>query len=131
MRYLLDTNAAIAVINKSEGMVSQRVKMHEPGEIVISSIVLHELYFGAFKSIYEERSVGFVDRLSFGVVDFDREDARRAGQIRAYLSSLGTPIGPLDLLIAGQALQRKLIVITANTREFSRVSGLICEDWSR
>jgi tRNA(fMet)-specific endonuclease VapC len=60
---------------------------------------------------------------------FSREDAREAGEIRATLAEAGTPIGPYDLLIAGQARARALVVVTHNTREFSRVAGLQTEDW--
>ena len=70
-----------------------------------------------------------LDALRFPVVEFDRDDARRAGLIRAELANRGTPIGPYDVLIAGQALNRGLILITRNVREFSRVSGLQIEDW--
>jgi tRNA(fMet)-specific endonuclease VapC len=64
------------------------------------------------------------------LVDFDDEDARTAGQVRADLEKAGTPIGAYDLLIAGQALRRGLTVVTANTSEFSRVAGLGWEDWT-
>jgi tRNA(fMet)-specific endonuclease VapC len=64
------------------------------------------------------------------LVDFDDEDARTAGQVRAALEKKGTPIGAHDLLIAGQALRRGLTVVTANTTEFSRVTSLSWEDWT-
>lgn len=62
-------------------------------------------------------------------LEFDKEDARQAGQIRALLASRGTPIGPYDVLIAGQAVSRELILVTRNTSEFARVPGLRIEDW--
>jgi tRNA(fMet)-specific endonuclease VapC len=65
------------------------------------------------------------------VLEFDKEDARRSGQIRALLASKGTPIGPYDVLIAGQAIARNLTLITHNTDEFRRVPGLRIEDWQR
>ncbi len=64
------------------------------------------------------------------MIPFDKEDAIAAGNIRATLALAGTPIGPFDTLIAGQALCRGLTLVTANTREFSRVEGLRVEDWS-
>jgi tRNA(fMet)-specific endonuclease VapC len=70
-----------------------------------------------------------VDGLQFVVLEFDQEDARQAGEIRAALAATGTPIGPYDVLIAGQARARSLVLVTHNTREFSRVSGLDIEDW--
>ena len=70
-----------------------------------------------------------MDDLDFEVVDFNGEDARVAAEIRAILTAAGNLIGPYDILIAGQALARDLTLVTHNTREFSRVSGLRVEDW--
>jgi hypothetical protein len=70
-----------------------------------------------------------VDALQFPVLEFDQEDARPAGEIRAHLPSKGMPIGPYDVLIAGQAKARKLTLVTHNTTEFTRVPGLKVEDW--
>ena len=67
--------------------------------------------------------------MSFQLVNFDNEDARCAGEIRATLAARGTPIGPYDTLIAGQAQARGLILVIHNTREFNRVEGLRIEDW--
>jgi tRNA(fMet)-specific endonuclease VapC len=76
-----------------------------------------------------EQNVARVDALQFSVLEFDEEDARQAGQIRAHLASQGTPIGPYDVLIAGQAKARELTLVTHNTTEFQRVPGLKLEDW--
>lgn len=62
-------------------------------------------------------------------LDFDSEDARAAGLLRAQLARAGTPVGPYDALIGGQALARDLTVITRNFREFARISGLRVENW--
>jgi len=70
-----------------------------------------------------------IDRLFFEILDFDPEDARHAGEVRAQLALAGTPIGPYDVLIAGQALARSLTLVTHNMREFQRVVGLSIEDW--
>jgi tRNA(fMet)-specific endonuclease VapC len=98
---------------------------------VFSAVVIHELYFGAFKSQRVEQNVARVDALQFLVLEFDDEDARQAGQIRAQLASKGTPIGPYDVMIAGQARARELTLVTHNTTEFRRVPGLRVEDWKR
>ena len=90
---------------------------------------MHELYYGAFKSQQVERNVALVDGLRFEVLDYDREDAREAGAIRAQLATQGQSIGPFDILIAGQAKARGLILVTHNTSEFNRVHGLNVEDW--
>lgn len=93
-------------------------------------MVLHELYFGAYKSARVESNLAKLATLRFRVLQYTREDAREAARLRALLRASGTPIGPYDVLIAGQALQNGLTVITANVREFARVPGLRCEDWS-
>jgi tRNA(fMet)-specific endonuclease VapC len=95
----------------------------------VSAVVIHELYYGAFKSQRVDQNVARVDALQFSVLEFDEDDARQAGQIRAHLASKGTPIGPCDVLIAGQAKARELTLVTHNTTEFQRVPGLKVEDW--
>jgi tRNA(fMet)-specific endonuclease VapC len=91
--------------------------------------VAHELFYGAYKGQRKAENLARVDELRFETLDFDREDARCAGEIRASLANAGHAIGPYDVLIAGQALARSLILITHNTGEFSRVPGLTLEDW--
>jgi tRNA(fMet)-specific endonuclease VapC len=129
MRYLLDANAIIALLNDTTSPIARRVRRHAPREFGVSAIVIHELYYGAFKSQRVEQNVGRVDALQFSVLEFDEEDARQAGQVRAYLASKGTPIGPYDVLIAGQAKARELTLITHNTTAFQRVPHLKVEDW--
>lgn len=129
MRYLLDANAVIALLNDADSPTAQRARRHEPREVGISTIVTHELYYGAFKSQRAKRNVALVDALQLDVLDFDHEDARQAGEVRAHLAKRGTPIGPYDVLIAGQARARDLILVTHNTAEFGRVPGLRLEDW--
>jgi len=70
-----------------------------------------------------------LDGLRFGAPEFSREDARDAGEVRSSLAAKGTPIGPYDVLIAGQARARGLVLITRNTDEFARVPRLLMEDW--
>lgn len=129
MRYLLDTNAVIAVLNDPTGAVSKRLRQNDPVEVGVSVVVMHELYYGAFKSRRQERNLALLDALHFEVVPMDVEDARHAGEIRALLAARGAPIGPYDILIAGQARARGLTLITRNLREFTRVPGLSTENW--
>jgi len=129
MRYLLDANAIIALLNDTTSPVARRVRRHAPRDFGVSAVVMHELYYGAFTSQRVEQNVARVDALRFSVLEFDEEDARQAGQIRAHLASKGTPIGPYDVLIAGQAKARELTLVTHNTTEFQRVPGLKLEDW--
>ena len=128
MKYLLDANAVIALLN-GRPKVMDRIRQYLPADIGMSSIVAHELFYGAFKSQRKETNVTLVDRLQFEVLDFDKEDARCAGEIRATLAADGKPIGPYDVLIAGQALARGLVLVTHNVGEFERVAGLLVEDW--
>lgn len=129
MKYLLDTNAVIALLKNSSPALASNVRACSPGDIGLSSIVMHELYFGAFKSQRAQSNLEILDRLNFEVLPFGVEDAREAGRVRAELAGLGTPIGPYDALIAGQAAERQLILITRNGKEFSRVKDLRWEDW--
>ena len=129
MRYLLDTNSVIALLNDRESRTSKRARSHKPADVGISAIVAHELYYGAFKSQRAVANVALVDELQFEVVEFDKEDARQAGEVRAMLATLGTPIGPYDVLISGQAKSRNLVLVSSNTNEFGRVPGLRTENW--
>lgn len=130
MTYSLDTNAVIAVLREPAGKVARTLRRHAPDNVVVSSIVVHELYYGAFRSARVAHNLVQVDALGFMILDLDRNDARAAGAVRVELAVVGTPIGGYDLLIAGQARARGLTVVTANTREFIRVAGLRVEDWA-
>ena len=129
MRYLLDANAVIALLNDTTSPIARRIRRYAPRDIGVPAVVIHELYYGAFKSQRVEKNVTRVNALQFPVVEFDLEDAWQAGEVRAHLASKGTPIGPYDVLIAGQAKARKLTLVTHNTTEFQRVPGLKVEDW--
>jgi tRNA(fMet)-specific endonuclease VapC len=129
MRYLLDANVVILLLNDATSKLAQRVRREKPSDISISAIVAHELFYGAFKSRRATQNVALIDALQFAVLEFDKEDARQAGKVRALLASKGTPIGPYDVLIAGQAVARNMILVTNNTDEFARVPGLRIENW--
>lgn len=129
MRYLLDTNAVIGLLNGNNPRLAGRVRDFKPADVGISSIVVHELFYGAFKSQRTVQNVALVDSMRFEMLAFDQEDARHAGQIRAALATKGKSIGPYDVLIAGQARARSLILVTHNTTEFKRVAQLQIEDW--
>jgi tRNA(fMet)-specific endonuclease VapC len=129
MRYLLDASAVIALLNDRSSRLARRARRESPNDLAISVIVAHELFYGAYKSARVDRNLTLIDALRFAVLDFDVEDARRAGEIRALLAGKGTPIGAYDVLIAGQALARGMILVTQNTREFIRVPGLRIENW--
>lgn len=128
MKFLLDSNAVIALMKGHSGFLT-RLRQHQPRDFGIPAIVAHELFYGAYKGQRTAENLARVDALQFEVLDFDREDARQAGELRAQLAAAGTPIGAYDVLIAGQALARGLTLVTHNTGEFQRVPGLRIEDW--
>lgn len=131
MRYMIDTNTCIYVINRRPPKVFDRLKEHRVGEIGISSIVLSELKYGAEKSSDPERNLAslndFITPLE--VTEYGQEQAEAYGRIRSYLERRGEPIGSMDTLIAAHAVSLGLTLITNNTREFSRVPGLTIESW--
>ena len=129
MRYLLDANAVIALLNDATSALALRARQEKPGDLAMSAVVAHELFYGAFKSRRVAQNVALVDALQFATLELDKEDARKAGEVRAFLAAKGTPIGPYDVLVAGQALARNLILVTHNTGEFGRVPRLRIEDW--
>jgi tRNA(fMet)-specific endonuclease VapC len=128
VKYLLDSNAVIALLKGHPGFLA-RIRQHEPRDFAVSSIVAHELFYGAYKGQRTAENLARIEALRFEVLDFDREDARHAGEIRAVLATAGAPIGPYDVLIAGQAWARGLTLITHNVREFRRIPALQVEDW--
>lgn len=128
MSYLLDTNVVIALLKRDRKTTFElRSRLHS--DIYVSSLVMHELYFGAFKSNISIRSMEEIESLALPVLPFEKIDARMSGNLRYLLERQGTPIGPIDTLIAGQALARDLTLISRNVREFSRIDGLCVENW--
>jgi tRNA(fMet)-specific endonuclease VapC len=131
----LDTNAIIAVLNSSNSPVRMRIDaaIGSGGTLAMSSIVVFELWYGAVKSARPERNVQRITDFLAGpieVLPFEFGDAQEAGDIRAALERVGTPIGPYDVLVAAQARRRDALLVTANGREFSRVPRLKFEDWT-
>ena len=129
-RYMLDTNIVIYVIKRRPIEVLERFNANV-GRMVISSITLAELVHGAEKSAFPERNLrtveDFISRLD--VLSYDQRAAFHYGSIRADLEKKGTPIGLNDLHSAAHARSEALTLITNNLREFSRVNGLISENW--
>ncbi len=119
----------MTVLLMTASKLAQRARRETPADVGISAVVAHELFYGAFKSRRIAQNVATIDTLQFAVLAFDKEDARQAGEVRAVLASRGTPIGPYDALIAGQARARNLLLVTHNTEEFGRVPGLRLDDW--
>jgi len=135
LNYILDTNAAIAVINGSPGRIRKHLKQlqNDGASVAVSSIVLFELWYGVANSNRWTDNAAALRaflKQNIAVLSFDEEDARAAGELRATLEQAATQIGAYDLLIAAQALRRNITLVTANTREFARAKGLLYEDWS-
>jgi tRNA(fMet)-specific endonuclease VapC len=136
MEYLLDTNVCIALINGASEPIRKRFAeaLHSGGEMWVPSVSLYELWYGVAKSAQTEANTRRMEMFLAGsvrVLEFGQEDARQAGEIRNTLERAGKPIATYDLLIAGQAMARKLMLVTANVKEFGRVKGLVWEDWGR
>ncbi|MEQ8709981.1 MAG: type II toxin-antitoxin system VapC family toxin [Rhodospirillales bacterium] len=132
MRFLFDTNAVITLLGQKSEALTERVLQCTEGEIGLPTIVCHELYFGAYKSQKTSFNLETL-RLLFrdlDILSFDAEDARIAGEIRAELDKSGKPVGPYDILIAGQAKARDLVLVSNNVREFGRIADLQLEDWT-
>ena len=132
MRFLLDTDICIYLIKNRPPEVLETFRQHRPSDIGISSVTLFELQYGAEKSNQRLKALKalehFISPLS--VADFDADAAAQAAAIRAQLEAKGTPIGPYDVLIAGVARSKRLVLVTNNLREFSRVEGLRVENWA-
>ncbi len=131
MRYLLDTNTCIYIINKKENAVLNKLSEIEISEMSISSITAGELFFGVEKSGKKEENLASLNSflLPFEILNFDSNDAFIYGKIRNELQRAGTPIGPMDLLIASQAISKDLILVSNNTKEFQRINNLKLENW--
>jgi tRNA(fMet)-specific endonuclease VapC len=132
MRYLLDTNLVIALLAGRSPQIESRFEGCDPEDVAVSAVTAFELYFGAYKSARVEFNLETLRQLfsELPILNIDSSDGRAAGEVRAALQRLGTPIGPYDVLIAGQAKARGLTVVTNNTAEFKRVEGLAVEDWT-
>jgi tRNA(fMet)-specific endonuclease VapC len=133
MRFLLDTNTVIFLLkDPQDGAVARNLRKVRLGDVATSAVVMSELVSGAHRGAPGKlrSNIDRLQSLRFVILHFDGADAGAAGRIDAALKRNGTPIGPLDTLIAGQAQARDLTIITNNLREFSRVEGLAVADWS-
>ncbi len=133
MRFMLDTNVCVDLIRKKNDRILRRMKRRNPEELCVSSVTLSELEYGAAKSGNPDRNrlalAEFMTPLA--VVPYDDAVAPVYGRVRAALEKAGTPIGPLDMMIAAHALSLGLTVVTDNEREFCRVAGLKVQNWAK
>jgi tRNA(fMet)-specific endonuclease VapC len=133
MKYLLDTNICIYIIKQKPKIVLDRFKTHRLGEIGISSITSAELHYGVSKSANFNKNQIALNQflIPLEIFDFDFNASVEYGKIRFELEKAGTPIGPLDLLIAAHAKSLAMTLVTNNEKEFNRVSGLKIENWTK
>ncbi|MBQ9866877.1 MAG: type II toxin-antitoxin system VapC family toxin [Lachnospiraceae bacterium] len=132
MRYMLDTNICIYSIKHKPEKVFQKLQEVEPEDVCVSSVTYAELVHGVEKSAAVEKNRLALSMLlaNIEILDFDVDAADCYGKIRADLEKKGTPIGPLDMMIAGHAQSLGYTVVTNNVKEFSRVSNLKIENWA-
>ena len=132
MRYMLDTNICIYVIKHKPEKVFRKLQTIHPEDVCISSVTYAELVHGVEKSIAVEKNRLALSILlaNMEILDFDVDAADCYGKIRAGLEKNGTPIGPLDMMIAGHAQSLGYTVVTNSVKEFSRVSALRIENWA-
>lgn len=133
--FCLDTNVVIFAINERKLKIVERLhrELAARTPMIVPSIVVYELEYGCAKSKRREqarRALEVFLSAGFDQPSFDVEDAREAGEIRAYLETRGHPIRPCDTLIAAQARRRGATLVTLNTQEFKRVPGLSVQDWA-
>ena len=136
MNYLLDTNACIALINGKPVSVRHRFQkaIENGAQVNVSAVAIFELWYGVEKSAQKEANTNQLHTFLAGpifVMSFEEEDAKNAGTIRSILEKAGRPIGAYDVLISAQAVRHRMTLVTANSREFSRVKGLVWEDWAK
>ena len=131
MKYMLDTNICIFIIKHQPENVIRKFMEQEPDDICISAITYAELAHEVEKSQAREKNrIALMVLLSeIQIVPFDDLAAQVYGVVRADLQKKGTPIEPLDTLIAAHAKALNLSLVTNHTKEFARVDGLTLEDW--
>ena len=131
MIFLLGTNVCVVYLNQPQSSVAKQLHNYYPQDIAVCSVVKSELFFGAMKSQWPERTLEKQKRFlaTFDSLPFDDEAAIIFAKIRADLQRQGQPIGPYDLQIAAIALANDLTLVTHNTREFSLINGLRLTDW--
>jgi tRNA(fMet)-specific endonuclease VapC len=128
---LLDTNTLVHYLKGQPSVVS-RLQSAAPGQLAIPSLVGYEIEYGTLKTGSQRRRVIVAQLLAaIQQIPFDREAAIESARNRIDLKARGLPIGPIDLLIAGTAVSGGAVLVTNNTKEFSRIKGLRLSDWTK
>lgn len=131
MRFLLDTNTCIYIIKRKPPKVFDKFQTLEIFDVGISSITVAELKYGVYKSQRQQQNQSALSQflIPLQIIPFDASATQTYGRIRAELEQQGIVIGSMDMLIASQAISFGLILVTNNVREFSRIPGLVLENW--
>lgn len=131
MRYMLDTDICIYVINARPPAVLEAFKAHAAEGLGISAVTAAELFFGVARTGSERNLLALRQFLAaLEIAPFDDRAAEVFGSLRAWLTAQGTPIGPYDTQIAAHAQSLGLTLVSNNTREYARVPGLRVENWA-
>ena len=133
MKYLVDTNICIYIMNERPVGIIQRFKQFDLGDVGISTITISELQYGVAKSVNRKENKRRLEQFlaPLEILLYDEMAAEAYGDIRFHLEKYGQLIGPLDVLIAAHALSRNLILVTNNDREFKRIKNLRVENWTQ
>ncbi len=131
MMRLLDTNTCIYFLNRASDRIIAQFQKFSPSGIKLSSITVAELFFGAEKSKAKKKNWEIVESFvsTFEIIPFDGKSSRIYAKIRASLEEAGTPIGPMDLLIASISLANGFVLVTNNIKEFKRIKKIRLESW--
>ena len=129
MSFLLDTNICSESMRRPSALVHRFIQ--HMGRLAIPSIVLGELYAGAYlRSDPAPLLQQIADlRIFLQILDFDPDCAEQFGKLRGYLKPRGVSVGPIDLMVASVALVHNLTLVTHNTADFTSIPGLRLEDW--
>ena len=132
MKFLLDTDTCIYALKQNPDVLKNLLAQSRE-DIAVSVITEGELRTGAAKSASAGKTLRLVENFlrPLSIIEFTSGDAAAYAEVRAKLERAGTPIGPLDTLIAAQAVARKLVLVSNNQREFGRVAGLHLQNWTR
>jgi len=132
MKYLIDTNICIYIMNKLPAGVIKKFKQFALGDVGISTITVSELQYGVAKSIHRKENQQRLEQFMapLEILAYDEMAAKAYGDIRFYLEKYGQSIGSLDVLIAAHALSKNLILVTNNEKEFKRIKNLQVENWT-
>lgn len=131
MRYLLDTNTCVYIMNRKPPAVQRIFESIPPGEVGLSTITLSELWYGVEHSAQKKENTDILREFctAFVIAQYDGHAAEHYGILREYLQTRGTTIGAMDFLIAAHAKALDVTLVTNNLQEFRRVPGLKLENW--